>query len=358
MKQLCLDNVWGPVCTTWRVTIPPFDTVSLHSNMSVRGHCMWVHMQTGPTTGVQLPTSVVPTVTYGELYLGSSWVPIYLWNVSTHPVEIPAKAVVGQVMPDNQVLPVVLLEGTLGAILKKDGSWRPWTSKLRGMAWGWAWKGQGVAAEMRTPVYPQHLDLGRTTLIKHQTEVIDWMPFKEHYWHIPAHMYDDVKAHLQEMLDIGAIWKLHILWVSAAFLVWKKDGSLRFCIDPRKLNNQTIKDAYLLFHIDKTLDSLQASQWFFSLNLKLGYWQVKMDEESKLLTAFTVGPLVFYEHKRMPFRLINVLATFQRLMETYLGDLNLHWRIIYLDDIVILSKDLASHLERLEAVLELEEAGL
>ena len=139
----------------------------------------------------------------------------------------------------------------------------------------------------------------------------------------------------------------------------KKDGGLRFCIDLRKLNKQTIKDVYSLPQINETLDSLQGSQWFSSLDLKSHYWQVKMDEESKPLTAFTMGLLGFYECKRMPFRLTNALATFQRLMETCLGDLNLHWCIIYLDDIVIFSKDLASHLERLEAVFQkLEEAGL
>ena len=84
-----------------------------------------------------------------------------------------------------------------------------------------------------------------------------------------------------------------------------------------------------------------------------------MDEESKPLTAFTVGLPGFYECERMPFRLTNAPATFQRLMETCLGDLNLHWYIIYLHDIVIFSKDLASHLERLKAVFQkLEEAGL
>ena len=75
-----------------------------------------------------------------------------------------------------------------------------------------------------------------------------------------------------------------------------------------------------------------------------------MDEECKPLTAFTVGPLGFYEYERMPFRHTNILTTFQMLMETCLGNLNLHWCIIYLDDIVIFSKDLVSHLERLEAV--------
>ena len=172
-------------------------------------------------------------------------------------------------------------------------------------------------------------------------------------------MYDDVKAHLQEMLDMGAIHKSHSPWASAVVLVWKKDGSLRFCIDLRKLKNWTIKDVYLLPHIDETLDSLQGSQWFSSLDLKLGYWQDEMDEESKPLTAFTMGPFGFYECERMPFRLPNAPTTFQRLMENCLRDLSLHWCIICLDDIVIFSKDLASHHERLEAVFwKLEEAGL
>ena len=149
------------------------------------------------------------------------------------------------------------------------------------------------------------------------------MPFKEHHQCIPTHMYDNVRTHIQEMLDIDSICKSQSLWASAVILVQKKDGSLRFCINLRKLNNWTIKDAYSLPWIDKTLDSSQGSQWFSSLDLKLGYWQVKMDEESKPLTAFTVGLLGFYECKRMPFRLTNAPATFQHLMETSLGDLNL-----------------------------------
>ena len=203
------------------------------------------------------------------------------------------------------------------------------------------------------------LDLGKTAVIKHKIWLTEQTPFKERYRRIPPHMYNDMRAHIQEMLDICAICKSHSPWASAVVLVWKKDGGLRFCIDLRKLNERTIKDAYSLPRIDETLDSLQGSQWLSSLNLKSGYWQVKMDKESKPLTAFTVGPLGFYECKRMPFRLTNAPATFQRLMETCLGDLNLHWCIIYLDDIVIFSKDVASHLERLEAVFQkLEEAGL
>ena len=151
------------------------------------------------------------------------------------------------------------------------------------------------------------LDLGKTALIKHKIQLTDQMPFKDHYRCIPPHMCNDMRAHIQEMLDIGAIHKSHSPWASTVVLVQKKDSCLRFCIDLRKLNNQTVKDVHLLPQIDETLDSLQGSQWFSSLDLKSGYWQVKMDEESKPLRAFTVRPLGFYECKRMPFRLNNTL---------------------------------------------------
>ena len=78
-------------------------------------------------------------------------------------------------------------------------------------------------------------------------------------------------------------------------LVHKKDGSLQFCIDLRKLNNQTIKDAQSLPRIEDSLDCLNGAAIFTSLDLQSGYWQVEMTEDSKPLTAFTVGPLGFYD---------------------------------------------------------------
>ena len=121
-------------------------------------------------------------------------------------------------------------------------------------------------------------------------------------------------------------------------LVWRKDGSLRFYIDLRKLNNQTIKDAYSLLHINETLNSLQGSQWFSLFNLKSGKSQVKMDEDRKPLTSFTMGPLGSYKCEKMPFGLTNMPTTFQQLMETCLGDINLNWCIICVDDIVIFKR--------------------
>ena len=126
-----------------------------------------------------------------------------------------------------------------------------------------------------------------------------------------------------------------------------------------RLNAHTIKDAYSLPRIDETFDCLGGAILFTSLNLKSGYWQVKIDEELKPLTAFTVGPLGFYECKRMPFGLTNAPATFQCLMESCLGELHLSWCIIYLNNIIVFSKTPEEHLRRLRGVFEkLARAGL
>ena len=176
---------------------------------------------------------------------------------------------------------------------------------------------------------------------------------------MPPHLYEEVQKHLKEMVEIGAIRKSNSPWASAIVLVRKKDGSLRFCIDLRQLNNRTIKDAYSLPRIEETLDCLNGAKIFTSLDLKSRYWQVEMEEESKPLTAFTVGPHGFFECERMPFGLTNAPATFQRLMESCLGDLHLNWCIIYLDDIIVFSETPHEHIKRLCGVFQkLASAGL
>ena len=161
------------------------------------------------------------------------------------------------------------------------------------------------------------------------------------------------------MLAIGAIHRSTSPWASPVVLVHKKDGSLRFCIDLRKLNNQTIKDAQSLPRIKDSLDCLDGAAIFTSLNLQSRYWQVEMTEDSKPPRAFTVGPLGFYKCVQMPFGLTNALATFQHLMETCLGEMHLKWCIIYLDDIIVFSKTPEEHIERLRDVFEkLAAAGL
>ena len=235
-----LDGVKGVVCTTQKVTIPPFQTLTLKGNAGIKGHYMKVHVLTEPALGLQLPAAVVPIATYGELHPDSSWVPICLCNMSAHAMEIPAKMVVGQVMPANQVPPVVHLTRTTND--KNVNTPKVWVLEaldLQGLK-EWPELEQKQARELLLKwehLFMQNdLDLGKTALIKHKIRLTNQTPFKERYRCIPPHMYDDVRAHIQEMLDIGAICKSHSLWASAVVLVCKKDGGLRFCIDLRKLN--------------------------------------------------------------------------------------------------------------------------
>ena len=142
-------------------------------------------------------------------------------------------------------------------------------------------------------------------------------------------------------------------------LVRKKDWGLRFCIDLCKLNNRTVKDGYSLPRIEDTLDCLHGAVWFSTLDLKSGYWQVELEEEAKPLTAFIICPSGFWECECMPFGLTNAPATFQRLMESCLGELHLSWCIIYLDDIIVFSWTPQEHVHRLRAVYsKLRAAGL
>ena len=107
------------------------------------------------------------------------------------------------------------------------------------------------------------LDMGRTNLVKHHIKLTDPIPFKEAYRRIPPQIYDEVKAHIQEMLDLGAIRPSNSPWPSAIVLVRKKDDGLRICIDLRRLNNRTVKDAYSLPKIESHFRFLYWQQRYF-----------------------------------------------------------------------------------------------
>lgn len=167
------------------------------------------------------------------------------------------------------------------------------------------------------------LDLGHTQTVRHEINLEDEAPFKEPYRHIPPALFQEVREHLREMLQVGAIRESSSPFSSNVVLVRKKDGTIRFCIDYRKLNQRTKKDAYAISRIDDSLHLLAGAKYFSTLDLKAGYWQVELKEEDKPKTAFQVGTLGFFEANHMPFGLCNAPATFQRLMERCMGDLNL-----------------------------------
>ena len=124
-------------------------------------------------------------------------------------------------------------------------------------------------------------------------------------------MFEEVRNHLREMLESSAIRPSQSTWCNTVVLVRKKNGSLCFCIDFRCLNAHTKKDSYPLPRIQEVLESLVGASHFSCLDLKSGFWQIRMDEVSKQYTTFTMGNLGFFECDRMPFGLCNTQATFQ-----------------------------------------------
>ena len=146
---------------------------------------MWVNMLMELMPGPQMPTVLVPTVTYGEVHPGSLRVPICLHNLGTHSIKIPTKTVVGQVMPANQV-PLVVLP-TRTSEESNSNPQKGWVLEvldLQGLR-EWPEHEQEQVRELLLKwehlFACNYLDLGKTALIKHKIKVTDWMPFKEHY---------------------------------------------------------------------------------------------------------------------------------------------------------------------------------
>lgn len=201
-------------------------------------------------------------------------------------------------------------------------------------------------------------DFGRTDTITHDIPLVDETPFRLPYRRIRPNDYGEVKEHIQELQDAGVIRPSKSPFASPIVIVRKKDGKIRMCVDYRKLNSRTVRDAYPIPRIEESLDSLGKAKYFSSLDLMSGYLQVGMAEADQAKTAFTT-PLGLFEYTRMPFGLMNAPATFQRLMNTVFGDLNLSEVLIYLDDIIIFSETIDEHISRLRRVFaRLREHGL
>ena len=118
---------------------------------------------------------------------------------------------------------------------------------------------------------------------------------------------------------------------------------MRFCVDFRKVNDATIKDAHPLPRIDDTLESLHGAQYFSTLDLKSGYWQVPIKEGDKEKTTFRTRSGQLFEFNQLPFGLCNAPATFSRLMDRTLAGLAWNICLYYLDYIIIFGRTWEEH---------------
>lgn len=193
-------------------------------------------------------------------------------------------------------------------------------------------------------------ELGTAEGVFHRIRLTDEQPFKDRPRRIPPAFFNEVKDQIEEMLACGAIRHSNSPYSSNVVLVRKHDGSLRLCLDFRKLNAKTIRDAYNIPRIDDILDRLAGSKWFSCLDLQSGYWQVQVEEQDRAKTAFFIQGLGHFECNRMPFGLTNAPATFQRLTESKLVDLP--FCQVFLDDIIVFSETFEDQLVRLEKILQ------
>ena len=201
-------------------------------------------------------------------------------------------------------------------------------------------------------------DLGRTNLVTHNIDTGDARPIKQHPRRTSPSKHAEIERQVEDLLQRGIVKKSNSPWSSPVVLVTKKDGSQRFCVDYRQVNAVTVKDAYPLPRIDDSLCSLSGAEWFSTLDLASGYWQVPMDPASSGKAAF-VTTSGLYEWNVMPFGLTSSPSTFERLMELILAGLRFETCLIYLDDTIVYGRTFQEELERLEEVfVRFASAGL
>jgi hypothetical protein len=166
-----------------------------------------------------------------------------------------------------------------------------------------------------------------------------------------------VATELEEMLAAGIVEPSTSEWAAPIVLVKKKDGTLRFCVDYRRLNSVSKVDPYPMPRIDELIDKLGGAKYLTTMDLAKGYWQVPMDGSSREKTAFITHQGLF-QFTVMPFGLQGAPATFQRMMDRLIKGKS-EFAAAYLDDLVIFSESWEQHLGHLEQVLEcLRKAGL
>ena len=201
-------------------------------------------------------------------------------------------------------------------------------------------------------------DIGRTAVVKHEIDIGDNKPIKLPPRRLPEAERTIVNKKINDMVPTGVASPSISPFVAPLVVVMKKDGDARLCVDFRKLNAITRKDAHPLPRIDDLLDTLHGSKYFSTLDLASGYWQVEVKQEDKEKTAF-VTHSGLYEFNVMPFGLVNAPATFQRLMTIVFSGLLGKFCLTYIDDNIIFSKTFQDHNEKLRVVLKrLQDAKL
>lgn len=194
--------------------------------------------------------------------------------------------------------------------------------------------------------------LGRTHLISHKIDTGDSLPIRQRCYRLSPEKMKALIVEVDKMLDWDIIEKCESPWLSPVLITPKKNGEWRFCVDSRKLNSITRKDAYSLPLISEILDNLKNAKYLSSIDIAKAFWEVPLNPPDKDKTAFYVPGRGMFRFKVMPFGLTNSPATQQRLMDMLFTPDFDNKVFCYLDDIVIISNSFEEHISLLMKVLE------
>ncbi|XP_037899719.1 uncharacterized protein K02A2.6-like [Glossina fuscipes] len=200
--------------------------------------------------------------------------------------------------------------------------------------------------------------LGKTKLIAHSIDVGNCRPIKQRHYPVSPVIEKMIYEELDRMLNLGVIEESLSPWSSPVVLV-RKPGKNRLCLDSRKVNMVTVKDAYPLPFIDGILSRLPKAKFITGLDLKDAFWQISLDAESKEKTAFTVPGRPLYQFTIMAFGLCNAPQTMSSLMDKVIPNELKTEVFVYLDDLLIVSNEFVHHLEVLKLIAKrFRETGL
>ena len=198
---------------------------------------------------------------------------------------------------------------------------------------------------------------GRTDACMLEIDTGSAAPRGSHPYRVPDRLKEGVRSEVEELVELGIVVPSTSPWASPVVPVPKKDGTVRVCIDYRKLNEVTVADPYYMTTMEEIVERIGAAKVMSKLDLAKGFYQVEVDPNSRKKTAF-ISPFGKYEFTRMPFGLRNAPAIFQRCMEVVLRGCY-GFSAPYIDDIIVFSNSGEEHVEHLRLVLKaLSEHGM
>lgn len=193
-------------------------------------------------------------------------------------------------------------------------------------------------------------DVGQANVTEHKIKLYDSSPIYQRPRRFPQPITEEIERQCHELNALDIIEPSMSPWSSPVVPIRKKDGTVRLCIDYRKLNKVTIPDKFPVPNLSDSIFGLHNTKFFTSLDLVRGYYQIPIDKESRECTAFST-PKNHWQFKRLSFGLRNAPSAFQRQIQSVLNSFPSNKVIVYIDDILIMGTSFDEHLSLVSKVL-------